>query len=73
MMIGLEIVRDRFRREPAPELRERILQEAFARGLLLLGCGKSTIRLAPPLNIDDEDGQIAVGILDDSITAVVGR
>jgi 4-aminobutyrate aminotransferase len=73
LMIGLESVRDRFRREPAPDLRERILQEAFARGLLLLGCGKSTIRLAPPLNIDDEDGEIAVGILDESISAVLGR
>jgi 4-aminobutyrate aminotransferase len=73
LMIGLEIVRDRFRREPAPELRERILQEAFARGLLLLGCGKSTIRLAPPLTIDDEDGEIAVRILDEAISAVVGR
>jgi 4-aminobutyrate aminotransferase len=73
LMIGLEIVRDRFRREPAPDLRERILQEAFARGLLLLGCGKSTIRLAPPLTIDDEDSEIAVGILDESISSVVGR
>ena len=28
LMIGVEIVRDRFRREPAPDLRERILEEA---------------------------------------------
>ena len=48
LMIGVEIVKDRASREPAPELRERILEEAFRRGLLLLGCGKSTIRLAPP-------------------------
>ena len=50
LMVGVEIVRDRFRREPAPDLRERILEEAFKRGLLLLGCGRSTIRLAPPLD-----------------------
>jgi 4-aminobutyrate aminotransferase len=69
LMIGVEIVRDRFRREPAPGLREKILQEAFARGLLLLGCGKSTIRLAPPLVIDDEDAETAVRLLDEAISA----
>jgi 4-aminobutyrate aminotransferase len=72
LMIGVEIVRDRAGREPAPELRERILEEAFRRGLLLLGCGKSTIRLAPPLIIDDEDARLAASILDESIAAVAG-
>jgi len=69
LMIGVEIVRDREGREPAPELRERILKEAFRRGLLLLGCGQSTIRLAPPLIIDSEDADIAVGILDEAIAS----
>jgi 4-aminobutyrate aminotransferase len=71
LMIGVEIVERG--REPAPELRERILEEAFGRGLLLLGCGKSTIRLAPPLVIDGEDAEIAVTILEESIRAVAGR
>jgi len=72
LMVGVEIVRDRESRTPAPELRERILHEAFRRGLLLLGCGKSTIRLAPPLIIDQEDAATAAGILDEAIAAVVG-
>jgi 4-aminobutyrate aminotransferase len=71
LMIGVEIVERG--REPAPELRERILEEAFRRGLLLLGCGKSTIRLAPPLVIDGEDAEIAATILEESIRAVAGR
>ena len=71
LMIGVEIVRDRFRREPFPELREKVLQEAFRRGLLLLGCGKSTIRLAPPLTIDAEDAETAVRVLDEAISASV--
>jgi 4-aminobutyrate aminotransferase len=70
-MIGLEFVKSRGTREPAPELRLRIVQEAFRRGLLLLGCGKTTIRLAPPLIIDTEDADIAVGILDQAIAAAV--
>jgi 4-aminobutyrate aminotransferase len=69
-MIGVEIVKDRASREPAPELRERILEEAFRRGLLLLGCGKTTIRLAPPLIIDREDAEIAARILEEACRAV---
>jgi 4-aminobutyrate aminotransferase len=69
LMLGVEIVRDRDSREADPERRERILEEAFRRGLLLLGCGKSTIRLAPPLIIDADDAEIAVSILDDAIAA----
>jgi 4-aminobutyrate aminotransferase len=68
LMIGVEIVDADG--GPAPELRERILEEAFRRGLLLLGCGRSTIRLAPPLIIDAEDASTAAAILDDSIGAV---
>jgi 4-aminobutyrate aminotransferase len=71
LMIGVEIVKDRDSRLPAPELRERILEEAFRRGLLLLGCGKSTIRLAPPLIVDAEDAETAAAILDEAIAAVV--
>ncbi|HKC12848.1 MAG TPA: acetyl ornithine aminotransferase family protein [Vicinamibacteria bacterium] len=70
LMIGVEIVERSG--EPAPGLRERILEEAFRRGLLLLGCGKSTIRLAPPLVIDGEDADIAAAILEESIRAVAG-
>jgi 4-aminobutyrate aminotransferase len=69
LMVGVEIVRDRFRREPAPDLRERILVEAFKRGLLLLGCGRSTIRLAPPLVVDEEDAATAARILEEAVVA----
>ena len=40
LMIGVEVVADRASRAPAPELRERILEQAFRRGLLLLGCAR---------------------------------
>jgi 4-aminobutyrate aminotransferase len=70
LMIGVDIVRDRASRTPAPELRDQILEEAYRRGLLLLGCGKSTVRIAPPLIIDDQDADTAVAILDDAIAAV---
>jgi 4-aminobutyrate aminotransferase len=69
LMIGVEVVKDRESREPDPELRERILEQAFRRGLLLLGCGKSTVRLAPPLVIDEEDTRIAVDLLAAAVEA----
>jgi 4-aminobutyrate aminotransferase len=47
------------------KLRDRIIQESFLRGLLLLGCGKAAIRFCPPLVIDSEQIQIALQILSD--------
>jgi len=47
------------------KLRDRIIQESFLRGLLLLGCGKAAIRFCPPLVIDGDQIQIALQILSD--------
>ncbi len=49
LMIGIELVRDQKTKERAPELRDRVVQEAFRRGLLILGAGDNTLRLCPPL------------------------
>ncbi|PAX53403.1 acetyl ornithine aminotransferase family protein [Brunnivagina elsteri] len=53
------------------ELRDRILQAAFHRGLLLLGCGKSAIRFCPPLVIDSEQIQIALNIIAEILLEVM--
>jgi 4-aminobutyrate aminotransferase len=45
------------------QLRDRIVDCAFLRGLLLLGCGKAAIRFCPPLVIDSDQIQIAIQIL----------
>jgi 4-aminobutyrate aminotransferase len=60
LMIGVEIVRDQKTKEPAPDLRHRILDAAFHKGLLILGAGESTLRLAPPLLIDEEQAEFAL-------------
>src|SRR5450631_3850098 len=49
LMIGVEIVRDQQTKEHAAAERDRIIELAFERGILFLGCGPSTIRIAPPL------------------------
>jgi 4-aminobutyrate aminotransferase len=54
LMIGVEFVTDRKSKQPAKKLRDRIVHKAFSHGLLLLGCGESVVRFAPPLNIPRE-------------------
>jgi len=67
LMIGVELVRDKRTREMAGELRDRVIQEAFERGLLILGCGETSIRLCPPLIVDAEEADRALDILEASL------
>jgi 4-aminobutyrate aminotransferase len=71
LMIGIEIVKDQASREPAPELRDRVVQMAFERGLLVLGAGVSVIRLSPPLVISTDQAAFAVETLEECLRAVV--
>jgi 4-aminobutyrate aminotransferase len=64
LMLGVEFVKDRRTREPAPELLRDLVMGAFQRGLLLLGAGRSTLRLAPPLVVDEGDVDTALAIID---------
>jgi 4-aminobutyrate aminotransferase len=70
LMIGIEFVRDQRTKEKAPDLRNKIVQSAFEKGLLVLGSGDTTLRLCPPLMIDEEQAECAVRILDVSIGEV---
>jgi 4-aminobutyrate aminotransferase len=71
LMIGIEIVKDQTSRAVAGPWRDRIVELAFARGLLILGCGETSIRLAPPLIVNTHEATIALDILEECI-AVVG-
>jgi 4-aminobutyrate aminotransferase len=68
-MIGVEFVSDRETKEPAKELTERIVNLAFERGLLLLSCGKSVIRIAPPLSITKSEVDEGLKFFEEAITA----
>jgi 4-aminobutyrate aminotransferase len=69
-MIGVEFVKDRATREPAPEIVGQLVQGAFQRGLLLLGAGKSTLRLAPPLVVGAEDIDTALAMIDARLSEI---
>jgi 4-aminobutyrate aminotransferase len=68
LMIGIEIVRDQKTKERAPDLRNRLVQMAFHKGLLILGSGDTTLRFCPPLLIDEEQAEFAVRTVDACIT-----
>jgi 4-aminobutyrate aminotransferase len=67
LMLGIEFVKDRSTKEPYAEIIERITKRAFAKGLLLLGCGKSTFRLAPPLVMDEYDVDAGMAIFEECL------
>jgi 4-aminobutyrate aminotransferase len=70
LMIGVEIVRNQKTKERAGDLREAIVDMAFEKGLLLLGAGENTIRVAPPLLIDEEQAAFAAHTLEACITEI---
>jgi len=67
LMIGFELVRDQNSKERAPELRDRIQEMAFERGLLVLGAGRNTIRLCPPLVITRDQADFAIDTLEECL------
>lgn len=60
LMIGIEIVRDQKTKEKAADLRDAVVSKAFHKGLLTLSCGENTIRVSPPLLIDEEQADFAI-------------
>jgi 4-aminobutyrate aminotransferase len=72
LMIGVELVTDRVTKARATAERDRIVDEAFSRGLLILGAGRNTLRLSPPLVLTRAQAQVALDILDQSIAVVAG-
>ncbi|BEP17078.1 acetyl ornithine aminotransferase family protein [Pyrofollis japonicus] len=70
LMIGVELVRDKKTKEPAKEELAEILMRLFKKGYLVIGAGVSTIRIAPPLTIDEEALMNAVEAIIEEIKKV---
>lgn len=69
LMIGIEIVSDQAARTPDAARRDRIVDEAFKLGLLILGCGSNSLRLMPPLICNREQADMAMDILEKAMAA----
>jgi len=60
LMIGVQMA--------TPQIRDTVIEECFRRGLLILGAGPSTIRISPPLMIDEEQAAIAAEIFESALS-----
>jgi 4-aminobutyrate aminotransferase len=61
LMIGVEFASD--------ELADAVQTAAFERGLLVLECGASTIRMSPPLVVSTEQAETALRVFAEAIDA----
>lgn len=70
LMVGVEFV-DPATGESDKKLADKVMEEAFQRGVLLLTCGISTIRFCPPLIVTKEEIDQALAIFEETILALV--
>jgi 4-aminobutyrate aminotransferase len=63
LMVAMDVVKAGDRQTGDPARRDNVIQEAFRRGLLLLGCGESALRFCPPLCVSAEQIDTALHIL----------
>ena len=69
-MVGVELVKDKQTKEHAAEARDRVVELAFERGVLFLGCGPSTVRISPSLVVTKDEADVAVEVLDECLSIV---
>ena len=69
LMIGVDFENNDGSRVPDGQLRDRVMQKCFEKGLLLLSCGESTLRFCPPLIVTPAETKTAVEIFDAAVAA----
>jgi 4-aminobutyrate aminotransferase len=73
LMIGVDIVKDKVTKEYGNTERDRIVEMAFERGVLFLGCGPSSVRICPPLIVTKEEADVAVDVLEGASAVAKAR
>jgi 4-aminobutyrate aminotransferase len=71
LMLATEFVKDRRTKEYDPAFKDRVTEEAMKRGLVLLPCGKNSLRYIPPLSITAEEVDAGIEVLDQAIRAAM--
>jgi 4-aminobutyrate aminotransferase len=66
-MVGVELVLDRETKERAGDWRNQVIQKAFQKGLLLLGCGENTIRFCPALTVSEQEVDVCLNIFEECL------
>jgi len=70
LMIGVELVEDKETKKPAAKKSHEVIQRSWKRGVAVITCGTSTLRIAPPLTISRETLDMALDIIEDTILTV---
>lgn len=72
LVMGIEIVKDKESKEPAPELCRKIVLDCANKGLLvgIVGIYGNVIRVAPPLVITDSEVEESLDIVEEVLTAL---
>ena len=69
-MIGVELVEDKESKKPAAEKAREVMLRSWKRGVAVVTCGASTLRLSPPLTMQREMLDAALDIVEDTISEV---
>ena len=69
-MIGIELVEDKETKKHAPQKALQVILRSWKRGVAVVTCGSSTIRIAPPLTIQSDILGAALDIVEDTINEV---
>jgi 4-aminobutyrate aminotransferase len=70
LMLAIELVKDRHTKAKAVEERNKLVDDAFHKGLLLLGCGENSIRFIPSLNVTKTELDTCLDILDQTLSGL---
>jgi 4-aminobutyrate aminotransferase len=70
LMIGVEFVEDKDSKKPAPQKANEIMMRSWKRGVAVITCGISTLRIMPPLNITRELVDAGLEIIEDVVKEV---
>ena len=73
LTVGVEFVKDRKEKTLATDERDQLIFEAFKNGLLLLGAGPSSLRIAPPLIITKEQTDVALEIFEKALKNIIQK
>ena len=71
LMVAVELVKDRDTKEPAKDWRAKLIESAFRKGFLILGCGENSIRLCPALSVSSKEVDQCLEIFEKAIQEVV--
>jgi 4-aminobutyrate aminotransferase len=73
LLLAVEFVKDKKSKKPAPEERDSVVREGIRRGVIVFRGGNSTIRIAPPLIIEEDELQLGLDLLEEAVKQVEAR